>query len=52
MEHQPFLLCTANSFKIVAMTDALMMFWKYFAIKSQLVCFIRFVELGNYSDLL
>ena len=26
-----------------------MMFWKYFAIKSQLVCFIRVVELGNYS---
>ena len=31
------------------MTYALMMFWKYFAIKSQLACFIRVVELGNYT---
>ena len=31
------------------MTYALMMFLKYFAIKSQFMCFIRVVELGNYS---
>ena len=34
------------------MTYALMIIWKYFAITSQLVCFIRAVELGNYSGLL